>query len=102
MLEDCVLNGKLRVLEVLVRDSYVEKLGIRVTEENKNWRLLKRLCRDPYLEKVRLRAGPLDELEMEMFWDWEEGDQSLFRDITWLLNDWRIWGGQESAAKNPL
>lgn len=91
-----MLNGKLRVLEVLVRDSHVENIGAGGTEgETKNWRALKMLCRDPYLEKVRLRKGPLDESEMGMFWDWEEGDQSLFRDITWLLGE-----GGSGKARN--
>ena len=103
MLEDCVLNGKLRILEVLVRESYVGKIGPPgFGEENENWKLLKKLCRDPYLERVRLRAGPLDELELEMCWDWEEGDQSLFKDITCLLDGSGELGQLRVRREGPL
>jgi len=75
---------------VLVRDTYLEKVGGCV-DEYENWRLLRRLSMDPYLERVVLRAGPLDELGMETC-EGEDYDQKDFQDVTWLLDDYRDTG----------
>ena len=66
-MEDCILNGRLRELEVLVKDHWFEGLEKLndvedVSEEFENWRVLKRVCRDPYLQRVVLRGMPLNEI----------------------------------------
>lgn len=81
VLEQCILNGKLRNLEVWVRGSTCfgpfgdadrgyqsGRGGMRgnASAEYDNWGLLRRLCRDPWLEKVELRAGWLDEKDGEV------------------------------------
>lgn len=79
ILEECILNGNLRNLEVWVKDTshFSSPLGgypgagglvagRRVSAEFDNWGLLKRLCRDPWLENVSLEAGWVDEYEGEL------------------------------------
>lgn len=70
MLEDMILNGKLRRLEVLVKDyghykrnsefAIVEGEREKNGEEYANWGELRRICSDPYLESVRLRVEERD------------------------------------------
>lgn len=55
VIEDCILNGSLRHLEVWVRKVDIETLRSGVKgdgEEFVRWRALKRLCFDPYLKSV--------------------------------------------------
>jgi hypothetical protein len=69
-LEDCILNGRLRELEVVVRDKmevvvrdqsvgghYLGTQRNDIRKEYESWRNLKRILRDPYLEKVTLKEG---------------------------------------------
>lgn len=59
ILEDCILNGSLREIEVAVKDGFEKWLGKRERpgEEFENWRRLSQLLRDPYLERVKLFEG---------------------------------------------
>ncbi|KAH7319336.1 hypothetical protein BKA65DRAFT_514369, partial [Rhexocercosporidium sp. MPI-PUGE-AT-0058] len=59
VLEDCVLNGRLRRVEVVVKEGFLKALG--KGEWFENWKKLSALLRDPYLEKVRLLAGRLED-----------------------------------------
>ena len=87
MLEDCILNGKLRVLEVVIRDSFFDGLvnGNGVGEGSQGWRMLKGVCRDPYLERVSLMAMRTKSMTYEEI---REGTVEIsFQDVTWLLGD---------------
>ena len=60
VLEDCILNGRLRVLRVVVKDQYLKGLvgasgGSK--GEGENWRVLRRVLGDEYLEVGRLFSG---------------------------------------------
>lgn len=61
VLEDCILSGRLRVLEVVLRKGFVGGLGKDKVggEEYQNWTYLQKVCNDPYLEKVSVKAGVL-------------------------------------------
>jgi hypothetical protein len=84
ILEDCILNGRLRELEVAVRRNIgMEYYGNRDTvgfdawsEERGSWGILRALLRDPYLERVVLRIGVTEKVS------WEECE-----DISCLLGD---------------
>jgi len=59
-LEDCILNGRLRELEVVIRE--LGDCGLLKDDsrwEHENWVQLKSVLRDPYLEKAVLKAGRL-------------------------------------------
>jgi hypothetical protein len=61
-LEDCILNGRLRELEVVIRDQsvgdhYLRARGNDIRREHESWRKLINLLQDPYLEKVTLKEG---------------------------------------------
>jgi len=88
VLEDCVLNGRLRRVEVIVKEVFLKGLGNREAggEEFENWRTLRKLCSDPYLEKVVLRAGPLDEWVENVDGE-DEVDISRYKDVSKLLKD---------------
>jgi hypothetical protein len=82
-LEDCILNGRLRELEVVVRDQSVggHYLGTQrndIRKEYESWRKLKRVLRDPYLEKVTLKEGQF--LVVRNGWDAGSGN-----DVSYLL-----------------
>ncbi|PBP22417.1 hypothetical protein BUE80_DR006672 [Diplocarpon rosae] len=77
VLEDCVLNGKLRSLEVVVRESFLKGLG--KGEGFENWKRLKALLGDPYLQSVRLLAGSLG------FGDGLATERTELRDVTGLI-----------------
>ncbi|OWP04728.1 hypothetical protein B2J93_4010 [Marssonina coronariae] len=80
VLEDCVLHGKLRSLEVVVRESFLKGLGIVGTGGGfENWKSLKALLGDPYLESARLLAGSLG------CGDGSETELTEFRDVTELI-----------------
>ena len=82
-LEDCILNGRLRELEVVVRDQSVggHYLGTQrndIRKEYESWRKLKRVLRDPYLEKVTLKEGQF--AVVRNGWDAGSGN-----DVSYLL-----------------
>ncbi len=87
-LEDCILNGRLRELEVFIRDGSLSSASVVQGlhdggKANENWRMLGKVLRDPYLEKVSLKAGRLARLR-----NGEEGkhlDLKTCKDVTWLL-----------------
>jgi hypothetical protein len=61
-LEDCILNGRLRELEVVIRDqsanyAFLGSLNDDSSKELQSWRMLRKLLMDPYLEKVTLKGG---------------------------------------------
>jgi hypothetical protein len=61
-LEDCILNGRLRELEVVIRDqsvnhAFLGSLNDDSSREHQSWRMLRKLLMDPYLEKVTLKGG---------------------------------------------
>ncbi|KAE9368489.1 hypothetical protein N431DRAFT_560893 [Stipitochalara longipes BDJ] len=56
-LEDCILNGRLRELEVMVRDGGDVGALNESRWEHENWVQLKSVLRDPYLERATLKAG---------------------------------------------
>jgi hypothetical protein len=49
-----ILNGSLRNVEVVLRESFVAHVGKGAREEDNNWDALKHICKDPYLESVTL------------------------------------------------
>ncbi|PMD61399.1 uncharacterized protein K444DRAFT_527101 [Hyaloscypha bicolor E] len=82
-LEDCILNGRLRELEVVVRDQSVggHYLGTQrndIRKEYESWRKLKRVLRDPYLEKATLKEGQF--AVVRNGWDAGSGN-----DVSYLL-----------------
>lgn len=84
-LQDCILNGNLRHLEVILRESWVTSVKKDPTDgkDRQNWKALRTLLKDPYLERVCIWAqssNPLKNL----------GDivqLTKVIDVTWLLND---------------
>jgi hypothetical protein len=110
VLEDCIMNGRLRDLEVRMRDVWLRdiknghmymvegNLEMMVGEQNANWESLMRLLRDPYLERAVLMAGPLggsvsDEARSDR-------DQSLMplRNARWVF-DFEGDGGWKNVAE---
>jgi hypothetical protein len=84
VVEDCILNGRLRALEVVVREGWIKDLGMFKSGEGENWTWLRRVLGDVYLESGVLRAAR--EMEMFDFVEWGEGDgEGLFRDVTSVL-----------------
>jgi hypothetical protein len=90
-LEDCILNGRLRELEVVVRDKmevvvrdqsvgghYLGTQRNDIRKEYESWRNLKRVLKDPYLEKVTLKEGQF--ALVRNGWDVESGN-----DVSYLL-----------------
>lgn len=75
-LEDCILNGRLRELDVVIRDQDSGEgdpyLGI--IRDHQCLRELKRILRDPYLEKVALKKARFTTVR-----DGEEG-------VIWVLD----------------
>lgn len=51
------MNGRLRNLEVMVREGFLKGLGHGGGEGFENWARLKTLLTDPYLESAKLLAG---------------------------------------------
>lgn len=94
VLEDCILNGRLRDLEVRIRDAWVgakECWKIDIRQESKetgdgyrNWWCLGRLLRDPYLQRAVLLAGPL---KWRMEKDASELDQMPFQYVVWEFDN---------------
>ncbi|KAG0651497.1 hypothetical protein D0Z07_2013 [Hyphodiscus hymeniophilus] len=110
ILEDCILNGKLRDLEVRTRSGWMKSMdagpGHSGLIGNTNWRPLGALLRDPYLESGVLMAGPASRVEVSG----QTHDGSLsdldsistgepFRDVQWVFdieNDiWRAIPDEE-------
>ncbi|PSS08776.1 hypothetical protein M430DRAFT_37522 [Amorphotheca resinae ATCC 22711] len=66
VLEDCILNGRLRCLEIRVSDKWFRsQIGQRNTGNYQGDTLstLKRILLDPYLEKAVLKAGVISDTE---------------------------------------
>lgn len=80
-----MLNGRLRDIEVTVKDGFARGLGKRerAGEEFGNWERLSALMRDPYLETVKLVEGLFTTRKDQH----EDGTQKKRNDITEL-----IWG----------
>jgi hypothetical protein len=80
VLEDMILSGRLRMLEVVLRKGFVGGLEKAKAggEEYQNWVFLKRVCRDPYLEKVTVKAGQLLETG--------EYDESLLESVNFNIS----------------
>jgi hypothetical protein len=75
-IEELILKGGLRRLEVVLREGYVLGLMRRKNEsDDRNWGVLKRLLRDPYLEWARLSSIGVGEI-------FEEGP----KDISWIMD----------------
>ncbi len=51
VLEDCILNGRLRNLEIRTREGWMQMM---TGKGNTNWRALRNLLKDPYLEHAVL------------------------------------------------
>jgi hypothetical protein len=89
-LEDCILNGRLRVLEVLIRDGSLGTASLvhglnEGGKENENWRMLGRVLKDPYLERASLKAGRL--IIVRKGEERESWDLGSCKDLTWLLGN---------------
>jgi hypothetical protein len=83
VLEDCILNGKLRDLEVRTREGFKKIMGAGSGEGNANWRALRGLLRDSYLERSVLMAGSAWED------DWDPGvldQREPFRVVYWVFD----------------
>jgi len=86
-LEDCILNGHLRSLDVVIKKSYLKifrTLGGGMGGYQP-WRALKKLCEDPYLEHVGLRAVDDEILTDNDDNELRQVDETLFKDISYLL-----------------
>lgn len=86
MLEDCILNGRLRDLEIRIREGWVRGMKSGEGEEGRNWRCLRRLLRDPYLERSVLMAGPLERAEAYEV-DGNEVKQMAFQHVVWIFDN---------------
>jgi hypothetical protein len=64
-LEDCILNGRLRNLEIRVNQRWIE-CDEWIVRGSRNFCMLRRLLKDPYLERGVLTTGDLSEWE---YWD---------------------------------
>ncbi|RDL33110.1 uncharacterized protein BP5553_08549 [Venustampulla echinocandica] len=84
-IEDMILNGKLRELEVVINHPetlrYTQMGSLELSE---NWRALKRICRDPYLETVKLKAHGVKNFMRRNVVPRSTGKH---RDITWMLSE---------------
>jgi hypothetical protein len=102
-LEDCILNGELRELEVVIRDGSLGTASLvhgmhEGRKENENWRMLGRVLRDPYLEKASLKAGRLVRISVEE--DGESWDLERCEDVTWLL--WKPGFDQDGTSAKVI
>jgi hypothetical protein len=72
VIEEMILKGGLRRLEVGVREAHARVLerGGSNGMERENWRVLRELLGDPYLEEGRLVS--LERVGLEGFGDWNE------------------------------
>jgi len=98
VLEDCILNGKLKGLEVRVREKWWDNVREERGEggEDRNWRALKGVLEDPYLEvgKTRLVVASLEDgkegiggLKLD---DEVDGEECGFAtSVVWKVVDWR-------------
>jgi hypothetical protein len=82
-LEDCILNGRLRELEVVIRDR-APSCSAPSRREYESWRMLRRVLRDPYLEKMALRGGQFNVVRNEEGSSW---DLEKCKDISYLLEE---------------
>ncbi len=80
-----MLNGRLRDIEVTVKDGFARGLGKQEEGggEFGNWKRLLQLLRDPYLERAKLVEGIFTIKEDEI----EDGTQKKKKDISELI--WR-------------
>ena len=97
VLEDCILNGKLRDLEVRTRPSWMRTMGSAFGPHglagNANWEALRGLMNDPYLKRSVVMAGPPGSV-IGMGWDDELTDGNmeivdqpeLFRCVEWMFD----------------
>lgn len=72
-IEDCILNGRLRNLEIRVNRRWIE-CDERIVRESPNFLMLKKLLKDPYLGRGVLMAGDL----------------------------WQYWNGSDYVDNEPL
>lgn len=108
LLEDSILNGRLRELEVIVKEAFLRGLkqcegglkgvlrGFVGLETLRDWVALRKVMLDPYLERSVLRSGilNLDALGMIQGNDLVE-EAAKLNDVTWLLQE---LGGEQSKA----
>lgn len=71
-LEEAVLIGRLRRIEIVVKEGWVEGW---VEWQKEPWNSLRRLLRDPYLDKSRLLVG--DSMALDAAEDEEEDGELL-------------------------
>ena len=94
MLEDCILNGRLRDLEIRTRVKWIEEVNEVENDgmaENTNWRALLRLLSDPYLERKVLMAGPAWS-DVEIWDPWNLDMREPFRHVDWIFDlGKRVW-----------
>lgn len=109
ILEDSILNGRLRDLEIVVKRNFLS--GVKHFEGGLNgggygdyegyemvrdWVALKRIMMDPYLERRMLRSGNLDAMDFKIVGDRVVREEALkFDDVTWML--WEL-GVEQSKA----
>ena len=82
VLEDCILNGRLRILEVRINQKHLEFM-----EGSRNFRALGKLLHDPYLQSGTLKTGN--------WWDEESYTETtglLMNDVTKRLRDLELGG----------
>jgi hypothetical protein len=110
-LEDSILNGRLRELEIIVKRGFVENakhaedafkdlkgacedfMGL---DTLRDWWALKKIMLDPYLERRMLRSGNLDAMDVKVAGDKVVGEEALkFDDVTSMLGE---PGVQQSKA----
>lgn len=85
MLEDCILNGRLRELEIRVNQRWIEE-NMSVVGRSRNFQILKKLLRDPYLERGVLLAANLDGFE---YWDCDSYVEKMtLKDVSSKLDEW--------------
>jgi hypothetical protein len=82
VIEDMILNGNLRKLDIVLRESFITHSRKRTGEEDKLWVYLKQLCKDPYLESVTLKT------RSEGWYDLLPAEREKHeKDVTFLLNN---------------
>lgn len=81
------MNGRLRDLEVRMRESWMENMKAgEVSEGNANWRALRSLLGDPYLKRSVLMAGQA----WPEVYDWEPivlYQHEPFQHVEWVFVD---------------
>jgi hypothetical protein len=82
VIEDMILNGSLRNLEVVLRENFVARFRKGAGQEDKNWIALKQICKDPYLEGVSLLTRCEGWYDLSSEWR-RKGE----KDVTFMLND---------------